>query len=214
MIILLILGAVLIYTFCFGVKRIPLHTKERNTYLLLFLLLLLLNSISAYGRIQVESSHNYSTYVTYQLTLDQLQRIDHFTITELSDIRQLKDIIEGLSNQTGLLVYQLEHTKLAKENNEQLLSILSRLTDELQAFAVYHNRLFAEGGEISSSEFSHYKPLVTELSQFYAVLSNSSSSHGGRLGVSQYKLNLEDWQLEQLGKSMKAISEITSSIIS
>lgn len=205
---------ILIHALFFGLKRISFHGRERWIYLLPFLALFFLNGLFTYRYIQVKNSHNYSTYISYQLTLDQIQQISNLAVTDVSGIRELKDRIEILSKQTGLLAEQLNHTRLIKGDNEPLLSCLNWLTAELSTFTVYHNQLFAQGKEIPADEFHRYEALVADLSKFHDALFTHHQRAGGNLGINRYQISYQDDQLKQLEKYMEAISDSISTLVS
>src|SRR5690554_6547805 len=107
----------LILIMIYSVGEMELIPKRRNIYIIIFVGIIIANSIILHKHRKIKSSHGYSTYLSYENMLHMFRAVERYEINDVSDLKEFNFILEGLRNQSGLLGHQLEHSVLVEGEN-------------------------------------------------------------------------------------------------
>ncbi len=204
----------LILIMLYSVGKMELKTKQRNIYIIIFVGIIIFNAFIIHNHREVKSIHNYSTYLAYENISHIFKDVDRYEIDNVSDIEDFKFIIEGLRNQSALLVTQLVHSTLVEEGNDMLKDNLYSLSEELHKFIIHHNKLYADGTDILDDNLSLYNELKSNISDFGNKIRKEGGNAGGNIiGVVEYRIKLEERDLNELSLILDSISEINANIM-
>ena len=191
--------------------RSNLYSKR---FIITTTLLVLINSFFTYSYIQLRSSHNNSTYISYNILMDSIERIEGIDeISDSNDVRLLKNTLVDINKHIALLIKQMEHSRIAKKKDQRLIhDSLNLLANDLSSFNQYHNKLFANGYSIAENQILKYDDLRVELVKLNKELRNDSGVSYMRYGVVNHSLSFKGDQINRLEMVTKTISEIVSEI--
>lgn len=189
------------------------YSPYSRRFIITTILLIVLNTFFTYNYIQIKSNHNNSTYITYHVLMDSLDRMNKTNdINSVSGIRDMKNTLIDVNKQIGLLLMQMDYSKLAtRKDQNQLKASLNRLSNELYSFILYHNKVFADGEDIPIGQFGKYEELRSEIINLHQEL-NSNSSSRMSFGIIKHTLRFEGKQLTRLDKATMAISQMITEI--
>ncbi len=113
-----------------------------------------------------------------------------------------------------MLVTQLVHSTLVEEGNDMLKDNLYSLSEELHKFIIHHNKLYADGTDILDDNLSLYNELKSNISDFGNKIRKEGGNAGGNIiGVVEYRIKLEEKNINELSLILDSISEINANIM-
>ncbi len=209
-----VISIILVFLLIYRIGEIKNKSKARNIYILIFIGLIIINGFILYDYVQIKSSYNHSTYITYQNLLDRIDDVTRFEIGDSSDLEGFKDSIERLNSQVSLLGLQIDEASLIRGSKKDIISNLDLLTLELHALTNYQDGIIMRQEGISDDTISLYDEFKVKLVDLREVLDVEENRVSRNLfGIAQYRLKSGKSQLGELDTVIESISQINSRLM-